>query len=95
MAVEAMMDKHEVTQAEIARKIGITPQRLSNYLRSDNYPNQYVLWLFCRRWGVTSDWIYQGTISGLPSELADFFQVAATESREELSEQVRRTRRKA
>jgi transcriptional regulator with XRE-family HTH domain len=71
MAIRTVMEEHEVTQAEIARQAGISPQRLGNYLRGDNYPDPYALWLFCQRWGMTADWIYRGELHSLPSKYAN------------------------
>lgn len=66
------------SQAVIARRIGVSPSKLGNWLRGDNYPDPYAMWLLCEAYGVTMDWLYRGRIYGLPAELADGLRAAAS-----------------
>lgn len=58
-------------QNEIARRIGSTPSKLGNWMRGDNYPDPWSMYLLCEFYGVTMDWIYRGKTYGLPVELVD------------------------
>jgi transcriptional regulator with XRE-family HTH domain len=80
IAVEAVMAKEGITQAEVARKMRISPSRLGNYFRGEHYPNPYHVWLFCQRYGVTADWIYGELIPGLRDDLRDLILDGGIES---------------
>lgn len=70
------------SQVEIARRIGVSPSRLGNWMRADNFPDEYAMWRLCEEYGVTMDWIYRGRIYGLPAELADGLRAAASASQQ-------------
>jgi transcriptional regulator with XRE-family HTH domain len=59
------------TQKFIADQFDVSPSKLGNWLRGDNYPNQEFVTRFCERYGITTDWIYLGVVSGMPKDLAD------------------------
>lgn len=69
-----------VQPAEVARLLGITLSKLGNWTRGDNYPDEYLLTVFCDRYGVTMDYLYRGIILGLPSALADGLAAARAAS---------------
>lgn len=66
------------SQAAIAKRIGATPSKFGNWLRGDNYPEPYAMWVLCEAYGVTMDWIYRGKTYGLPVELADGLRAASS-----------------
>jgi transcriptional regulator with XRE-family HTH domain len=57
--------------AEIARSINISSSKLGNWKRGDNYPDPYAATQLCDRYGATMDWIFRGTLYGMPADLAD------------------------
>ena len=65
-------------QSAIAARLGVSKSKLGNWLRGDNYPDPYAMWLLCRHYGVTMDWIYRGEIFGLPVSLADGLRAATS-----------------
>ncbi len=66
-AIEAL----GVTQAEVARAFEVSPSKLGNWVRANNYPSEWFVKRFCDRYGITTDWIYRGIVSGMAGELAD------------------------
>lgn len=60
-----------ITQVEAAGVMGVPKNQLGNWLRGEAYPRHYEVYLFCRRYGVTADWIYLGDPSGLPGRIAE------------------------
>lgn len=60
-----------LTQTEVARVLGVTPSKLGNWIRGDNYPAEWPIAQFCERYGVSADWIYLGKVTGMIKELAD------------------------
>ena len=67
LAIEAL----GLTQAQVARTLGITASKLGNWKRGDNYPDPFLITMFCDRYNVTMDFLYRGHILGLSKELAD------------------------
>jgi transcriptional regulator with XRE-family HTH domain len=68
------------SQAAVARAIGVSPSRLGNWLRGDNFPNPWEMRRFCDLYGVTMDWLYRRRVYGLPAELAAHLASAAEAS---------------
>lgn len=60
-----------LSQADVARIFEVSPSKLGNWLRGDNYPNEWFLVRFCERYNITSDWILRGVVAGVASPLAD------------------------
>lgn len=56
--------------AEVCRELDISPSKLGNWLRGDNYPEMPWIIRFCDRYGVTTDWIFRGVVSGASSDVA-------------------------
>ena len=77
-AIEAL----GLTRTEAAASMGISLQKLGNWLRPDNYPDPYLLTVFCDRYGVTADFIYRGVVSGLRKDVADDLAKALRASKE-------------
>ena len=70
-----------LSQAEVARGFsGVTPSKLGNWLRGDNYPETHFVTQFCDRYGVTMDWIYRGVLAGASASVADAIWKAAQET---------------
>jgi ribosome-binding protein aMBF1 (putative translation factor) len=59
------------SQKFIAEQFGVSPSKLNNWLAGTHYPNQEFVTAFCERYGITTDWIYRGVVSGMPKDLAD------------------------
>ena len=78
MAIEAL----GVTQVQAAQVMGVTPQKLRNWVSGDNYPDPLLLRLFCDRYNVTFDWLYRENLSGMASPLADVLWEAGRASPE-------------
>ena len=67
LALEAL----HITQAEVARTLGVSPSKLGNWKRGDNYPDPFLMTVFCDRYNVSMDFLYRGVIHGLSKDLAD------------------------
>lgn len=67
LAMEAVGAK----PADVGRLLGISVQKIGNWTRGDNYPDEYLLTVFCDRYGVTMDYLYRGVLRGLDGTLAD------------------------
>lgn len=59
-----------LSQAEICRQTGITPQAWNNAETGDNRLAIENAYKICRRYGLTTDWLYRGDIRQIPAELA-------------------------
>ncbi len=59
------------SQAEVAKALNTSSSKLGNWLRGDNYPSAWFAKQFCDRYGITTDWLYRGIVSGMASSLAD------------------------
>ena len=59
-----------ISQVDAANAMGVTKNHLGNWLRGDAYPQHYQIYLFCRRYGITADWIFLSYHSGLPARTA-------------------------
>jgi transcriptional regulator with XRE-family HTH domain len=66
-AIEAL----GLSQADVTRALAVSASKLGNWLRGDNYPSEWFVKQFCDRYGVTTDWIYRGIVTGMDSSLAD------------------------
>lgn len=66
-----LIDALGISYTEAAADMGIPKNQLGNWMRGDrSYPQEYSLYLFCRKRGVNTDWIYLGDPSGLPYKVA-------------------------
>lgn len=65
-----------ISQAEFCRRTGIAPNKLSNYLRGDNYPDPIWLVRVCDEFGLTTDWFYRGARAGVAAGVAANLRVA-------------------
>lgn len=81
LAIEALGK----SQAEVARAMGVSPTKLNNWLRGDNYPSNLVIVALCDRYNITADWLLRGAVSGMASPLADALWGAASASRQALT----------
>lgn len=61
----------DLRPAELARKWGITPQGVYNYLKGDQLPSVAMACKLQEKTGATLDWLYRGNMGSLPSDLAD------------------------
>ena len=80
-----------LTQAAVARKFEVAPSRLGNWIRGDNYPDEWFLKQFCDRYNITTDWIYRGVVSSaMAGPVADALFAASAASSEASPEPARR-----
>lgn len=73
LAIEAV----EKSQAEFARRIDVSPTKLGNWLRGDNFPDVDALIRACDEYGLTMDWFYRGHRAGVAASVADSLRKAA------------------
>jgi DNA-binding XRE family transcriptional regulator len=59
-----------LSQAELCRRLGISPAAWNNAETGDNRIGIDNAMLLCKAIGVTLDWIYMGHRGGLPQKLA-------------------------
>lgn len=60
-----------ISQADVVRALGTPANKLGNWLRGEHYPSAFFITQFCDRYGITTDWIYRGIVSGMDKTLAD------------------------
>lgn len=58
-----------IKQVEAAAVMEVTKNHLGNWIRGVAYPRHYELYRFCRRYGVTADYILLGDPSNLPQRV--------------------------
>lgn len=59
-----------VNQAAFATSIGVSPQGWTNYIKARERISVDAANRMCRRYGVTLDWIFRGSMYGLPPDLS-------------------------
>jgi transcriptional regulator with XRE-family HTH domain len=69
--LRAAISAKGITQADVERTLGASASKLGNWLRGDHYPSAFFVTQFCDRYGITTDWIYRGIVSGMDKTLAD------------------------
>jgi transcriptional regulator with XRE-family HTH domain len=69
--LRAAIEAKGITQADVERSLGASASKLGNWLRGDHYPSAFFVTQFCDRYGITTDWIYRGIVSGMDRTLAD------------------------
>lgn len=68
IAIEAV-DKRP---AEIARLFDVSPSKLGNWMRGDDYPSEWFVVRFCDRFNISMDYLYRGRVStAMDRPLAD------------------------
>ena len=67
LAIEALGK----SQADVARSIGVSPNKLGNWIRGDNYPSNIYIVALGARFNITADWLLRGVVAGMASPLAD------------------------
>lgn len=65
-----------ISQAQLCRRSGIEPNAWNNYEKGRNRISIDHALKVKRTFGVTTDWIYQGDLSGVRSDVAE--KIAAT-----------------
>lgn len=76
LAVEAVMEQHDLSQGGVAERIGVSQQRLSNWTGKQNRPDWFAVAKLCRTFGISADWLLFGDRSGLRISLADSLERA-------------------
>lgn len=71
------IDALGLSQAEFCRRTGIAPNKLSNYLRGDNYPDPIWLVRVCDEFGLTTDWFYRGARAGVAAGVPAYLRAGA------------------
>ena len=80
-AVEAL----GLRPSTVARSVGVSPQKLGNWMRGDHYPDEWFVFRFCNRYGVTADWLYRGVLPGAGRPAAGGSRVTAAAAPEAAS----------
>lgn len=65
------MELRGIKPAEAAKFLGITTSKFQNWTGGRSYPNEYLITLFCARYGLTMDYLYRGVTFGLPGDVVD------------------------
>lgn len=65
------------SQADFARSVDVSPSKLGNWLRGDNYPDPYTMVKVCDLYGVSMEWIYRRRLFGLDESVAAGLREAA------------------
>ena len=73
LAVEAI----DRPKGEIAESIGVSQQRLSNWITEQNKPDWFSVAKLCRRYGISAEWVLLGEVKALPHDQADRWGAAA------------------
>jgi hypothetical protein len=76
LAIEAVAK----SQADFARRVGVSQTKLGNWLRGDHYPDPQVLVRACDEYGLTMDWFYRGLRSGVAADVAASLRAAGQAS---------------
>ncbi len=66
----AIQVTHGGNASAFGREFGLTPHKVGNWLRGDNYPDMMVLIRYCDEYGLTLDWFFRGKASGVASDVA-------------------------
>ncbi|MDR6182083.1 helix-turn-helix domain-containing protein [Asaia bogorensis] len=67
----AAVSAYGISQAELARRLGVSSQQVNGYIKGRNYPDELFIVKFCDLTGCTLDWLYRGLMSSvMPVELA-------------------------
>ena len=74
----ALKEAYGITHAGFCRTMGITPSALSNYETGTNWVSPPLLIRMKEKFGVTTDYVYTGSLEGLPAEVAK--EIAKLES---------------
>lgn len=72
-------DAIELSRSEIAKVIGVSQPRFSNWTTGQNKPDWFAVAKFCRRFGVSADWILLGDVSGLKHSMVESLERAEEE----------------
>ncbi len=62
---------YEKNQNGFAERMGMTPQSWNNYETGKRRPELDKAMLIRKNSGATLDWIYEGSLAGLPFDLAE------------------------
>jgi transcriptional regulator with XRE-family HTH domain len=60
-----------ISQTEVGKDLGASPSKIGNWIRGDHYPSEWFVKQFCDRYGITTEWIYRGIVTGMAKRLAD------------------------
>lgn len=69
-----LIDALDLRQTRAAEDMGVTKQRLGNWLRGESYPDIYALYRLARLRHVNMDYVFLGDWSGLPAKVAERLQ---------------------
>lgn len=64
---------------DVAQSIGVSQQRLSNWMTNQNRPDWFGIAKLCKRYGISPAWVLLGEVAGLPHEMADRLERAVAE----------------
>ncbi len=60
-----------MSQAKAVEPFDVSPSKLGNWLRGDNYPDPWFVYQFCTRYPINADWLYLGRVDGLKGALGN------------------------
>lgn len=75
--LEDVREALELDQGDFALAAGVQPNAYSNWGKRKTGPSVPSAEKFCNQYGLTLDYIYRGTLSGLPHDLAVKLRKAA------------------
>ena len=81
--LSSVIEASGLSQSKFARRIGVTPSKLGNWLRGENYPDPVAMIRVCEAFGVSMDWLYRRKIFGIDASVADCLRAAAEAFRAE------------
>lgn len=82
------------TQKAWGKEYGVSQQRLTNWLRGDNYPDIEVMLRVCEDENLTLDWIYRGKMAGVAAFWEGYLKQPTRASREASQARERQAREK-
>ena len=74
----ALKEAYGLSHADFCRTMDITASALSNYETGTNWVSPRLLVRMKKKFGVTTDYVYTGSLEGLPRELVK--EIAKLES---------------
>lgn len=71
LVLEVLKFAKGISRSEVAERIGVSPQSISNWTSGGVFPDQFAMYKLCRAYGVTADYLWLDVVVGLPRWMAD------------------------
>lgn len=65
-----------IKPADAAREMGVSPQKLGNWMRGDNYPDPFLITRFCADHSAPLEMVYAGIAASAHPALASAYATA-------------------